>query len=40
METGLLHLHNFLRWVIFILLLVSIAKAWSGWQNKKSIFTG
>ncbi len=35
METGLLHLHNLLRWVILILLLVSIVKAWSGWQNKK-----
>jgi len=36
MENGLLHLHNLLRWVILILLLVSIAKAWGGWQNKKT----
>jgi hypothetical protein len=35
METGLLHLHNFLRWVLLILLLVSIFKAYSGWRNKK-----
>jgi hypothetical protein len=35
METGLLHLHNFLRWVIFVLLLISIAKAYTGWQKKK-----
>ncbi len=35
MQTGLVHLHNFLRWVILILLLLSIAKAYSGWQGKK-----
>lgn len=38
MDTGLLHLHNLLRWVILILLLVSIAKSYSGWQQKK-VFT-
>lgn len=40
METGLLHLHNLLRWVILILLLVSIAKAYSGWQNRKVLSPG
>lgn len=35
MDTGLLHLHNLLRWIIFILLLISMFKAFSGWQNKK-----
>lgn len=40
METGLLHLHNFLRWVILVLLLVSIAKAYSGWSGKKSFSPG
>jgi hypothetical protein len=40
MEIGLLHLHNFLRWVIFVLLLVSIVKAYSGWQNKKVFSPG
>jgi len=40
MQTGLLHLHNFLRWVILILLLVSIVKAWSGWQGKKAFAAG
>jgi uncharacterized membrane protein YozB (DUF420 family) len=35
MDTGLLHLHNLLRWVIVILLLVSLYKAWAGWQQKK-----
>lgn len=40
METGLLHLHNVLRWVIFVLLLVSIIKAFTGWQNKKTFSPG
>ena len=35
METGLLHLHNLLRWIILILLLLSIYKAYVGWKNKK-----
>lgn len=35
METGLLHLHNLLRWVILILLLTSLIKAYTGWQRKK-----
>jgi len=40
MDTGLLHLHNLLRWVIIILLLVSIFKAVSGWKNKKTFSAG
>lgn len=40
MDTGLLHLHNFMRWVISILLLVSIIKAFTGWQNKKVFSPG
>ncbi len=40
MQTGLLHLHNFLRWVILILLLLSIVKAWTGWQQKKVFVPG
>lgn len=40
MDTGLLHLHNLLRWVILILLLVSIVKAYSGWQSKKAFSSG
>jgi hypothetical protein len=35
MQTGLLHFHNLLRWVILILLVISIFKAYSGWQQKK-----
>lgn len=40
METGLLHLHNLLRWIILILLLVSIYKAYVGWKNKKVFSAG
>ncbi|MEP7372045.1 MAG: hypothetical protein ABI675_01575 [Chitinophagaceae bacterium] len=36
MDTGLLHLHNLLRWVIIILLLLSIFKAFTGWQQNKT----
>lgn len=37
MQTGLLHLHNLLRWIIVILLLLSIIKAFTGWKGKKSM---
>ena len=40
MQTGLIHLHNFLRWVILILLVISILKAYSGWQGKKVFAPG
>lgn len=40
MANGLMHLHNFLRWVILILLLVSLFKAYSGWQGKKVFSAG
>jgi len=40
MDTGLLHLHNLLRWVILILLLASILKSYSGWQQKKLFTAG
>jgi len=40
METGLLHLHNLLRWVILILLIVSVAKSYTGWKQKKAFVPG
>ncbi len=40
MQTGLVHLHNFMRWVILILLLVSIFKAYAGWKGKKAFTAG
>jgi len=33
METGLLHLHSFLRWIILILALAAIFKSFSGMQS-------
>lgn len=36
MATGLLHLHNILRWIILILLLISIYKAYTGWKGNKA----
>jgi len=35
MNEGLVHLHNFLRWVILVLLVLSIAKSYTGWKGKK-----
>jgi hypothetical protein len=35
MQTGLLHLHNLLRWVIILLLLVSIYRAYTGWKGNR-----
>ncbi len=36
MQTGLLHLHNLLRWVILILLFLSIMQAFTGFTGKKA----
>lgn len=36
MYTGLLHTHNLLRYVVVILLILSIVKSFSGWFGKKS----
>lgn len=36
METGLLHAHSWLRWVILILAVVSVVMAKIGWFGKKS----
>ena len=35
METGLVHLHNLLRWVVLILLLASLVKSYTGWKSGK-----
>ncbi|MCK9403159.1 MAG: hypothetical protein M0Q26_07145 [Chitinophagaceae bacterium] len=40
MQTGLVHLHNILRWVILIFLLVSTVKAYTGWKGKKALTPG
>lgn len=40
METGLLHLHNLLRWVILVLLLLSVLKSYSGMKSNKTFTAG
>ena len=40
MLTGLLHVHSLLRYVLLILLLVSIVKSFSGWFGKKQFTNG
>jgi len=40
MEKGILDLHNFLRWVILILLLISIIKSYSAWRSKRAFTKG
>jgi uncharacterized membrane protein YqhA len=40
MYTGLLHLHNLLRWVILILLLVALFRHLSGMNNKRQVSAG
>ena len=40
MQTGFVHLHNLLRWIIVVLLLVSLVKAYSGWTSKKAFAAG
>jgi uncharacterized membrane protein AbrB (regulator of aidB expression) len=40
MQTGLVHLHNLLRWVILVLLVVSIIKSFAGWQGRKVFSPG
>lgn len=40
MQTGILHLHNIMRWVVLILLLVTIVKSASGMNGGKSFSSG
>jgi hypothetical protein len=40
MQTGLLHLHNLLRWIILILLVISIVKSYTGWKQGRSFSAG
>ena len=40
METGLLHLHNLLRWVILVLLVLSVVKSYAGWKQGRAFSDG
>jgi len=35
MYTGLLHFHSLLRWILLLLLITSLVKAYSGWSGRK-----
>ncbi|WP_018127742.1 hypothetical protein [Balneola vulgaris] len=40
MYNGLLHAHSGLRWVVLVLLVLAIIKAFSGWFGKKEYTAG
>jgi len=40
MYTGLLHLHNLMRYVVFILLIIAVFQSLQGWMSKKTYTTG
>ncbi|MFI5155372.1 MAG: hypothetical protein ACHQEM_04275 [Chitinophagales bacterium] len=40
MQAAILFLHNILRWILLILLVVSILKSYTGWKGKKSFSPG
>ncbi len=40
METGLLHLHNIMRWVILLLLVIAIVKSFAGMSASKPFTSG
>lgn len=40
MHTGLLHLHNLLRYAIVILLILTVVKSFIGWFSKKEYTSG
>ena len=40
MYTGLVHLHNFLRWVILLLIIVAIVRHFVGMSGKKPFTSG
>ena len=40
MLTGLLHVHSLLRYVLLLLILISIVKSFNGWMGKKTYTAG
>ena len=40
MLTGLLHVHSLLRYILLLLILISIVKSFSGWYGKKQYLPG
>jgi hypothetical protein len=40
MQAGLVHLHSVLRWVILILLVLSVVKSYTGWKSGRAFNDG
>ena len=40
MENGLLHLHNFMRWVVMLFVILTLVKSMSGMGGKKAFTPG
>lgn len=40
MQAVILFLHNILRWILLIFLVISILKSFAGWQSKKTFSPG
>ncbi len=40
MQSAILILHNILRWILLILLLISILKSYAGWKGQKTLSPG
>jgi hypothetical protein len=36
MYTGLLHTHSLVRWIMLILLIITVLRAYSGWKSNRS----
>lgn len=40
MYTGLLHTHSLLRWIMLILLIMTVVRSYNGWKSKRSFTPG
>jgi hypothetical protein len=40
MYTGLLHTHSLLRWIMLILLIITIFRAYNGWKSQRTYTPG
>ena len=36
MYTGLLHTHSFIRWIMLVLLIVTVFRSYNGWKSRRS----
>ncbi len=40
MYTGLLHTHSLVRWIMLILLIMTVLRSYNGWKSKRSFTPG